>query len=237
MRLTAYRRSMVAGVVFVVLFVAGSVLSLANSPDPSSTHSPAAAAQKYVSYLSDSGHRAGLVIGAYLLIIAGLAFIWFTLGLRDRLGQHSMNGRLVASLGVFGAVALAAAGMCMAGTAGSVSLGGEPMLADGNAIRVVLDLVFPFVFVVFALAGAAVIGIVSTAALQGHGWPRWVGWFGAVAVLGSVLGVLLVPYVVPAAWFLVVAITGAGASVPLPDQRTDAADAGAGSPQRRSVTA
>lgn len=236
MNIAAYRRAMGAGVAFVVLFVAGNALSLADSPDPDSAATPAAAARTYVEYLSNGGHRTALVLGAYLLVVAGLAFVWFTLGLRERLGSDSSQGRLVGSFGVVGAVALAAAGMCMAGTAGSVAVGGEPMVGSGDAIRVVLDLAFPFVFVVFALAGAAVIGIVTAAALRGRGWPRWLGWLGVLAVVGSLAGVMLVPYVVPVAWFLAIAVTGVSASVALPDQRADGDAAGVAASVQRTVT-
>lgn len=224
MNVTAYRRSMAAGIAFVGLFVIGVVMYLGNAPEADSSDSASAAARTFVDHLSDSGHRAGLVASAYLLILAALAFIWFTQGLRDRLGGQSSSGRLVAGFGVFGAGALAAAGMCAAGTAGSVAFGGEPVPAGGDAIRAVLDLVFPFIFVVFGLTAAAIVGVVTAAALKGNGWPRWVGWLGVLGTLGALVGVELVPFILPTLWFLAVAIAGVAVEVPLPGQRTGAPD-------------
>lgn len=236
MNVAAYRRAMGAGIVFVVFGVVGTMMMLTNSPEISSSDSRAAAAQKFVRGLSDSGHRAGLVASAFLLVLAGLAFIWFTLGLRERLGDRSMGGRLVGGFGVFGAVALAAAGMCAAGTAGGMAFDNEPLPLSGDAIRAVLDLSFPFVFVVFALASAALIGVVTAATLGGHSWPTWVGWFGVLGVIGSILGVMFVPFVVPMVWYLAVAVAGVTTQLPVPDQRAgvDGASVGAG---QHSVTA
>lgn len=237
MNVSSYRRAMGAGIAFVILMVVGAETMLGNSPDISSKDSSAAAAREYLRYLSDSGHRAGLIVSAFLLILAGLAFIWFTLGLRDRLGDRSTSGRLVGSFGVFGAVALAASGMCAAGTAGGMSFGGEPLPANGDAIRAVLDLTFPFVFVVFGLASAAVIGVVAAAALRGEGWPKWVGWFGLLGVLGSLFGAVFVPFVVPMVWYLAVSIAGVTAKALVPDQRGSSDADATGSSQQRSVKA
>lgn len=221
MNIAAYRRAMAAGIGFVVLLVAGALLVVNNTPDASSDKSGAAAAHHFLSYLSSSGHRVALVVSAYVLVAAGLGYIWFTLGLRDRLGSQSTAGRLVGGFGIFGAAALAAAGMCAAGTAGSISAGGEPLPASGEGVRAVIDMAFPLIFVVFGLTTAAVIGIVAAAALRGEGWSKWVGYTGAVASLGALLGVVFVPFVLPVLWYLAVTITGVVAKTPsLAQQRT-----------------
>lgn len=235
MNIAAYRRSMAAGIGFVVLLVAGALLVTGNSPDVSSDKSGAAAARDYLHYLSSSGHRVALVISAYVLVAAGLAYIWFTLGLRDRLGSQSTGGRLVAGFGIFGSVALAAAGMCAAGTAGSVSAGGEPLPASGDGIRATLDLAFPFIFVVFGLATAAVIGIVAAAALRGEGWPKWVGYTGILGCLGALLGVVFLPFALPALWYLAVAISGVTSKSPSLAQQREGKDIGITSGAERPV--
>jgi len=67
------RRAMAAGIASVVLFVAGVFLNFGDTPNIKSSDTNAAAAQKWVTELSGSGHRAGLIVSAYLLILAGLA--------------------------------------------------------------------------------------------------------------------------------------------------------------------
>lgn len=216
MNIAAYRRSMAAGIVFVILFVAGAITSLFNAPELKSSDTAQTAAAKYHDVLSSSGHRAGLVIGAYLLILAGIAFIWFVNGLRSRLEAaeptDAIAPRVLSGLAVFGAGALAAGGMASAVVAGAVSADSEPVPASGDAMRIVMDMAFPFVFVVFGLVSAALILTLVVTALRNDTFPRWVvhtGWLGA---LGSVLGIMFTPMVLPMLWYLAVGIAGLAAT-------------------------
>ena len=81
---------MVAGIAFVVLFI-GFAVTIANSLDVKDTDSAAISAQKFITKLSDSGNRVGLLVGAYLVILAAIAFVWFVTGLR-----HWLAGGLAA---------------------------------------------------------------------------------------------------------------------------------------------
>ncbi|WP_280714079.1 hypothetical protein [Kitasatospora sp. MAP5-34] len=199
------RRSMGAGIAFVVLFVVGVLMI--NTPNIKSSDTDAGAAQKYVNYLSDSGHRAQLLISAWLLVLAALAFVWFTTGLRSWFASQPMAGRLTAHLGVLGAAGIAAGSTAGAVVAGSVAFGNEPV-PNGDVIRIVMDLEFPLLFIVFGLASAAVIATVSVAVLRTGVLPRWVAHTGWVAVLGSLTGVFFVPLVLPLLWYLAVGILG-----------------------------
>ena len=67
----------IAGIVFAVLFVVG--LSLINIPSGDDS------AQEITDFYNDSGDRAQLIIGGYLLILAGVFFFWFLASLRTRL--------------------------------------------------------------------------------------------------------------------------------------------------------
>src|ERR1700726_2119982 len=92
------RRAMAAGIAFVVLFFAGVLLNFSNAPESKSGEASAAVAQKWVSYLSSSGNRTGLIVSAYLLVLAGLAFVWFTVGLRAWLAPNAPAGRVISHL-------------------------------------------------------------------------------------------------------------------------------------------
>src|SRR5205814_6805194 len=129
----------------------------------------------------------GILIGAYLVILAGLAFVWYTQGLRARLASVPA-GRLVAALGVLGASALTAAAMTNAVMAGAISFGDEKVPKDGDTIRVVMDMFFPFIFVVFALASAA---IIASIAIRGKesGLPASVVYTAWLGVLGGIFAV------------------------------------------------
>jgi hypothetical protein len=143
-----------------------------------------------------------------MLVLAALAFVWFTIGLRARIGIESAAGRLVSHLGVLGAGAVAAAAMTSTAVAGAVTFGNEPVPKDGDTIRIVMDLAFPFLFVVFGLTSAALIAAVTIAGTRTGALPRWAVYTGWIAVLGALGGVVFVPFVLPLLWYLVLAILG-----------------------------
>lgn len=202
-----WRRAMAAGIVFVVLFVAGVLLTFGNSPDIQKKDCQAGAAAKFEHYLSSSGHRTGLVIGAYALIIAGLAFLALTQSLRTYLPSDAYGRRMLGSLGTIGAVIVAVAGILNATVAGAVSLGNEP-LAGGDATRVLMDTFFPLLFLGFGLVSALLIGIITFAIRRERELPSWLGWTGAIAVLGALGAIEFVPFFLTLLWFLAVSIVG-----------------------------
>lgn len=206
MSLGMLRRAMVAGIAFVVLFVAGVIVTFSDTPEIKSSDSAASAAQKWVTELSDSGHRVGLIIGAYILIIAAVAFVWFCNGLRESLELPPTLGRAVLALSVLGASAIGVASLVGgAGVAGAVEFGGNP-LPSGDSIRPVAELFFPFLFVAFALVTACIIGTLSTCAGRAGTLPRWLVYGGWLGALGAIAGVFFFPFVLSLLWFLLVAI-------------------------------
>lgn len=200
------RRSMSAGIAFVVLFVAGVFVTDGNSPDIKDKDSAGVVAGKYVDTLSSSSHRTGLIIGAYLIVLAGIAFIWFTAGLRSRVSSTTAR-RMVSGLGILGAAAMTAGAMASAVVPGSVSFGDEPLPQNGDTIRILMDLFFPFLFVVFGLASAALIAMIAVAG-RSSGLPSWIAYTGWLAVLGAILAVEFLPFALTLLWYLAVAIVG-----------------------------
>lgn len=210
MSIAGRRASSVAGIVFVVLFVVGVFMSL-DSPDVGGLSS-SQADQKILTYLSTKSHRVEHVVGAYVLIVAAVLFVWFCIGLRSRLQAHApaavTGPRLVAVLSAIGATLMIAAGMTSAVVAGDVSGGGNPLPVDGDAARVVMSLTYPLLFVAFALIAAALIATASVVGLRSGALPRWLAYAGWVAVLAGVVSVAFVPMALVVLWFLAVAITG-----------------------------
>lgn len=200
------RGAMTAGIGFVVLFVVGVLVSFGNSPDVKSKDSDAVAAAKYVHTLSSSSHRAGLIVGGYLLVLAAIAFVWFTQGLRLRLGS-TVAGRLVSGLGIVGATAIAISGLTNATTAGSIAFGDEPVPRDGDTIRILMDLTYPMLFIAFGLTAAALIVTVAVVGRR-EGLPSWLCYTGWLGALGAIVSFIFVPMVLPLLWFLAVAVTG-----------------------------
>jgi hypothetical protein len=182
-----------------------------DSPDVEDL-SPAQADQKILTYLSTSSHRVQHVVGAYVLIVAAIFFVWFCLGLRARFEAlapaDATAARLVAVLSAVGATLIVAAGMVSAVVAGDVSGGGNPLPVNGSAARAVMSLTYPLLFVAFALIAAAIIATSSVVAMRSGALPRWLVYAGWLAVLGCVVSVAFIPMALPILWFLAVAITG-----------------------------
>lgn len=202
-----------AGIAFVLLFVFGTLSSI-DSPDIKSKDSGQVADEKWLHYLSSHGNRVQHIIGAYVLILAAIAFIWFCNGLRNRIdgvGGTSVAGRSIASLSVLGAAALTTAGMVSADIPGSVSLGNDPMPTSGDVAREIGNLTFPFIYVVFALVSAALIATVIVTARRTGALPTWLIYTGWLGVLGGLTAVIFLPMLLVVLWYLAAAIVGVAA--------------------------
>src|SRR6266571_9183160 len=81
---TALRWSGIAAIAFVVLFVVGFVLTT-DTPDGNESNAA------WRRYFLDSGHRTGMIVGAFAFALAGLAFLVFLSVLRERL-RHASTG-------------------------------------------------------------------------------------------------------------------------------------------------
>jgi hypothetical protein len=196
-----------AGVAFVALFVAGVLLNFGNTPEIKSSDTAATAALKWTVELSQSSHRVALLISGYMLIVAAITFVWFSNGLREWLKLGPSTGRVISGLSVLGGGAIAAGALIGgAGIAGAVEFGENP-LPSGDAIRATAELFFPFLFVIFGLASAALIATLTISAARGA-IPSWLAYAGWVAVLGSIAGVVFIPFVLPLLWYLALAIVG-----------------------------
>ena len=201
------RRAMGAGIAFVVLFVFGTFASL--GPEIKDHDTSSAAATKYLDYVAKHSNRVGLILGAYALILAAIAFIWFTQGIR-RWGGETIVGGFVGALGVLAGAAMIAAGMTAAVVAGAVSLGNTPGPGTngGEAVRWVMSMSYPFLFVCVGLVSAAIIGAISIGGLRAGVVPKWLAYAGILGVLGGVFGVIFLPMALVVLWYLALAIVG-----------------------------
>lgn len=209
------RWSSASGIVFVVLFVFGTLSSI-DSPDIKSKDTGQIADQKWLHYWASSSHRTQHLLGGYALILAAIAFVWFCNGLRQRLdgmAGASVAGRAIAGFSVFGAAALAAAAMVSADIPGSVNFGGDPQPTNGDVARELGNLTFPFIYVVFALVSAALIATIIVTARRTGALPNWLIYTGWLAVLGGITAVIFLPMILVALWYLalaIVAVTSSG---------------------------
>ena len=185
------------GIAFVVLFVAGFLVF----PVPTDSKS-AVRAFKWVTWWKDSGHRTTAVIGAYLMVLGVLAFIWFAWSLRERLRDH---GGLMFTFGsVFAAVALVSI-MIRASIPGAKEFGSTPL--PTNELPQQFDQIgFALLLVAGALAAGLFVGIASLLTRQDETLPVWLTSAGFVVAVAQLAGAFFFPFALFPLWVLVTSI-------------------------------
>jgi hypothetical protein len=187
--------------VFVVLFVAG--IFLINTPESDEPLT------KFKEFYDDSGNRAQVIISAYLLILAGVFFLWFLASLRVRLlSVEGAPGRLTSIAfggGLVFVAMLIAAACAFAFIAGEISFGDVDNI-NPELMRIFPDLAFPFLTVGAMFAAIAMIDAASVLIVRTTVLPKWIGWFGFVAAVGLLFAGFFLPMILLLLWVLFVSV-------------------------------
>jgi hypothetical protein len=187
-----------AGIVFVVLFVAGFVVFGGPSTNA-----------KWAGWYSDGGHRASAIVGAYLSAFAILAFLWFVAGLRHRLTQagasQALLGLASAAAVVFAVLALASIA-ARANIPGGKEFGNEALPSGRDLPEQLNGLGFALLLLPGALALSVFTGTVTAACRQVAALPGWLTVAGYVVAVALLAGVLFFPVVLFLLWTLIASI-------------------------------
>src|SRR4051812_36120156 len=92
------RWAALAGLVYVVMFVIGTIMLFSGAPDSSS------APAKIIKWYSDSGHRNRINIGWLLIGLSILFLLWFIGALRRAVSAVDGEGILTGVVGLGGGV-------------------------------------------------------------------------------------------------------------------------------------
>ena len=191
----------IAGIVFVVLFVVGLFMNNLPSADDS--------AIKIANYYNDGGKRAVIIIGSYLLWLAGLFFFWFIASLRTRLlAVEGAPGRLTSiafggGLIFIGMLFVAAA--CFASVAGDITFGSEKF-ASVDGARYLPELGYPILVIGGMFAAIAMIDAASILILRTKVLPRWIAYFGFFAAVALLFAGFFIPMLAFVLWVLFVSV-------------------------------
>jgi hypothetical protein len=190
------------GVLYVVLFIVGSILLYSGAPD---SDSPPA---KIVAYYSDSGHRDKIGVG---WIVAGLGvffFLWFLSALRRAVRRwEGEDGYLTALATIGGAVYAALAFAALA-----VNMGIRTMSDDTYHHTVYPELIHAADdagYILHATGGAgasAMIIAASLAAMRAAAVRSWIGWLGIVAGVLALASILFFTQAAIAIWIVVASL-------------------------------
>jgi hypothetical protein len=193
------RWAFLGGVLYVVLFVIGTILlfdGAAGGDDP-----PA----KVIAYYSDAGHRDRINIGWILIGLSLFFLMWFVAALRRAVAAVDGEGILTNIVGLGGGVYVALA-------LASVALndGIRTMSDDTYQHRVFPELIHAaddagWVIHASGAAGLAAMIIAASLAFKwARVWPNWAGWLGTVIGILSLAAIAFFPQFLFLAWILVV---------------------------------
>ena len=193
------RWAALGGLLYVVLFVIGTILLFSGSPDTSS------APAKVVQWYSDSGHRNRVSTGWILIGLSLFFLLWFVGALRRAVSLVDGEGILTAVVGMGGAIYVAVAAASVALTDGI-----RTMSDDTYQHRVYPELIHLaddvgwVMHATGALGLAAMIIAASLAFMWSGAWPTWAGWLGVVAGVLSLASVAFFPQFLFLLWILIV---------------------------------
>jgi hypothetical protein len=193
----------IGGIAFVVLFFVGVNLCTSNLPQADDS------VTKIANFYNDKGNRAQVIIGAYLLWLAGLFFIWFLAGLRTRLlAVEGAPGRLTSIVfggGLVFVAMLMVAAACFASIAGDITFGNEKFVSVDGA-RFIPELGYPILLIGGAFAAIAMIDMASVLIVRTGMFPKWIGWFGFFAAIALLFAVIFIPMLALLLWVLFVSV-------------------------------
>jgi hypothetical protein len=207
------------GIAYVVLFIAGAIVSFSGQPD---FDAPPA---KVIDYYSDSGHRDKIALGWALIVLGVFFFLWFLSAIRQFLRRIDADGLLTTLATIGGAVYAA---LTLAGI--GLETGIKTMSDDTYRDEVFPELIHAAGdagYVMHSSGGigaAALIIATSLAAMRAALVPQWAGWVGVgigILALGSVLffpQILIAIWLVVASVLLFRAAPGAPEAIPGPNR-------------------
>ena len=224
--MTNRRWTALSGIVFVALMLTGASLV---------TDLPAAdaSAQEIAGYLADSGNHTRNIVGAYLWVLGGLAFLGFVAGLRAVLrraeGDPGTLSSLVFGAGVVFTAVWSVSAVALASVAYAVGFSDAPV-TDPDVVRVLPQMASLLLLLGGGFAGILLLLATSTLIFRTGVLPRWLAWFGILVAIALVFDVTYMNIVPLLAWVV-------GASIVLLRRQDETATAAAAKSQYDAANA
>ena len=224
--MTNRRWTALSGIVFVALMLTGASFV---------TDLPAAdaSAQEIAGYLADSGNHTRNIVGAYLWVLGGLAFLGFVAGLRAVLrraeGDPGTLSSLVFGAGVVFTAVWSVSAVALASVAYAVGFSDAPV-TDPDVVRVLPQMASLLLLLGGGFAGILLLLATSTLIFRTGVLPRWLAWFGILVAIALVFDVTYMNIVPLLAWVV-------GASIVLLRRQDETATAAAARSQYDAANA
>jgi hypothetical protein len=220
------RWTALSGIVFVVLMLTGAFFVIDVPASDAST-------QEIAGYLADSGNHTRNIVGAYLWVLGGLAFLGFVAGLRAVLrraeGDPGTLSSLVFGAGVVFTAVWSVSAVALAAVAYSVGLADAPV-SDPDLVRVLPQLGSLLLLLGGGFAGILLVLATSMLTFRTRVLQRWLAWFGILVAIALVFDVTYMNILPLVAWVLFASIAllmrqDETATAAAPESRYDAPNA------------
>ncbi|HEX3814526.1 MAG TPA: hypothetical protein VHX59_16950 [Mycobacteriales bacterium] len=189
-----------AGIAFVVLFVAGFLIFAT----PNTNSHRASNIAKWDAWWTDSSHRTTAIIGAYLMVLGSLAFVWFASSLQHRLRDRSDGTMMIGFAWLFAAISLASALIRTAIPGGWVF--GRLTIPGGDLPAQLDNIGQALLLLAGALSAGAFVASACHAARRSVVFPAWLATAGYVVAVLQIAGPFFFPFVLFPLWVLVASI-------------------------------
>jgi hypothetical protein len=221
-----HRWTALSGIVFVVLMLTGAAFVI-DVPKAD------ASGQEIAAYLADGDNHTRNVVGAYIWVLGGLAFLGFVTGLRAVLrraeGEPGTLSSLVFGAGVLFTAVWSVSAATLAAVAYAVRFSDAPV-SDPDLVRVLPQLGSLLLLLGGGFAGILLVLATSALIIRTRVLPRWLAWLGipvAIALVVDVTYMNILPFV---GWVLVASIAlllrqEETATAAAPESRYDAPNA------------
>lgn len=188
-----------AGIVFGILLVAGSLLI--NLPDGTD--------EQVTSFYADSGNRTGLLIAAYILVAAGIAFLIYLVDLQTRFRAVDSAGgpwgQISRISGIVFVALLIAGAIMLASVAANIAFGDAPN-PTASVARFLPEAGWGFLLVGGAIMAAVHITSTAIEALRTRLLPKWLCQLGFVLSVVLLFAIVFFPLIALPLWTIITSV-------------------------------
>jgi hypothetical protein len=190
------------GIIFVVLMVVGTMF-VADVPDADASR------QEIAQYLGDGDDHTRNIVGAYMWVLGGLAFLWFLTRLRSDLRQAEGGTGALSNLAFGAGVVFTAVWMVSASAFAAVAYAakfGDAPVSNADLVRVLPQMAWLILLLGGGFVTLFLALLVSVLILQTGVFPRWLAWLGIVVAIVQLFDVVYESIFPFLAWALVASI-------------------------------
>jgi hypothetical protein len=187
-----------SGLVFAALWVIAFLVVRTGAGDTD---------EEILSYYADSGNRNKEITAFFLILAAGLFYLWFLAVLRSRLrlreGEPGTASALVLASGCVSAALFFVSAYLFSAPAWATSQ--DDFTLDPDTYRLITDMGYG---VWVGAQFVAIIAVLSASyvALRTGAFPRWVGWIGFPVALLLLFAFAFIPFFVFLGWITLISV-------------------------------